>query len=43
MPVKTENISDHHMHEEFIEVYASTIETLISKLQNPVIAVGTTS
>jgi S-adenosylmethionine:tRNA ribosyltransferase-isomerase len=43
MPVKTEMISDHPMHEEFIEVYASTVETLISKLQNPIIAVGTTS
>ncbi|MEJ0083792.1 MAG: S-adenosylmethionine:tRNA ribosyltransferase-isomerase [Puia sp.] len=31
------------MHEEFIEVHAVNIEKLISKLQEPVIAVGTTS
>jgi S-adenosylmethionine:tRNA ribosyltransferase-isomerase len=43
LPVKTEKISDHHMHEEFIEVNADTVEALISKLQVPVIAVGTTS
>jgi S-adenosylmethionine:tRNA ribosyltransferase-isomerase len=43
MPVKSIKLSDHNMHEEFIEVCASTIEILISKLQNPVIAVGTTS
>jgi S-adenosylmethionine:tRNA ribosyltransferase-isomerase len=43
MPVKTEKISDHHMHEEYIEVSAEFLETLISKLKDPVIAVGTTS
>lgn len=43
MPVKTEKISDHHMHEEFIEVSATDIEKLISKMNEPVIAVGTTS
>jgi S-adenosylmethionine:tRNA ribosyltransferase-isomerase len=43
MPVKSEKISDHHMHEEFIEVTAAFVETLISKLNLPVIAVGTTS
>ena len=31
------------MHEEFIEVHAFNIEKLISKIQDPVIAVGTTS
>ncbi len=31
------------MHEEFIEVTANTVERLISKLHEPVIAVGTTS
>ena len=31
------------MHEEFIEVSATDIEKLISKLNEPVIAVGTTS
>lgn len=43
MPVKTDKISEHHMHEEFIEVTADTVERLISKLHEPVIAVGTTS
>ena len=43
MPVKTDRISEHHMHEEFIEVRAVNIEKLISKLHEPVIAVGTTS
>jgi S-adenosylmethionine:tRNA ribosyltransferase-isomerase len=43
MPVKAEKISDHHMHEEFIEVTADALELLVSKLLEPVIAVGTTS
>jgi S-adenosylmethionine:tRNA ribosyltransferase-isomerase len=43
MPVKTDKFSDHHMHEEFIEVNAQAVEHLISKLNQPVIAVGTTS
>jgi S-adenosylmethionine:tRNA ribosyltransferase-isomerase len=43
MPVKSDKLSEHHMHEEFIEVRAVDIEKLISKLQEPVIAVGTTS
>jgi S-adenosylmethionine:tRNA ribosyltransferase-isomerase len=43
MPVKSDKISEHHMHEEFIEVSAHHIEKLISKLHEPVIAVGTTS
>lgn len=43
MPVKTDTLSEHHMHEEFIEVRAIDVEKLISKLQEPVIAVGTTS
>jgi S-adenosylmethionine:tRNA ribosyltransferase-isomerase len=43
MPVKTENLSEHHMHEEYLEVGAEAVETLISKLHEPVIAVGTTS
>ena len=43
MPVKTDKLSDHHMHEEFIEVRAFNIEKLLSKIQEPVIAVGTTS
>ncbi len=43
MPVKTEKISDHHMHEEYIEVQEDTIEKLISQLDKTIIAVGTTS
>ncbi len=43
MPVKNENIYQHLMHEEFIEVDAETLATLISKLGEPIIAVGTTS
>jgi S-adenosylmethionine:tRNA ribosyltransferase-isomerase len=43
MPVKTDRLSKHHMHEEFIEVHAANIEKLILKLKEPVIAVGTTS
>jgi S-adenosylmethionine:tRNA ribosyltransferase-isomerase len=43
MPVKTEKISEHQMHEEFIEVDAETLKHLIAKMQDPVIAVGTTS
>jgi S-adenosylmethionine:tRNA ribosyltransferase-isomerase len=43
MPVKTDKISDHHMHEEYIEVHEKAIEKLISKMDEPVIAVGTTS
>ena len=43
MPVKTDKISDHHMHEEFIEVRADVVEKMILHLANPVIAVGTTS
>jgi len=43
LPVKTENISEHRMHEEYIEVSTDTLLTLIAKMQNPLIAVGTTS
>lgn len=43
MPVKSEKISDHQMHEELIEVTEAAVEMLIEKLNDPVIAVGTTS
>ena len=43
MPVKSDKLSEHHMHEEFIEVRTADMEKLISKLHEPVIAVGTTS
>ena len=43
MPVKTEKISDHSMHEEYIEVQVDAIEKLISQMDQTIIAVGTTS
>ena len=43
LPVKSEKLSEHHMHEECIEVDAAVVENLISSLHKPVIAVGTTS
>lgn len=43
MPVKTEKISEHRMHEEFIELSAESVESLLSKMNKTVIAVGTTS
>jgi S-adenosylmethionine:tRNA ribosyltransferase-isomerase len=43
MPVKNENVSEHRMHEEFIELSAESVESLISKLKKTIIAVGTTS
>ena len=43
MPVKTENIAEHQMHEEYMEVDEESLCSLISKMHNPVIAVGTTS
>ncbi len=42
-PVKAERIEQHEMHSEFIDVSAKTIEHIISKLEETVIAVGTTS
>jgi S-adenosylmethionine:tRNA ribosyltransferase-isomerase len=43
MPVKSAKLSEHLMHEEFIEVTTSSLEHLLLKLQDPIIAVGTTS
>ncbi len=43
LPVKNENVSEHRMHEEFIELSLESVEGLISKLKKTVIAVGTTS
>jgi len=43
MPVKTEKIEEHRMHEEWVEAGAAEIAALIEKLDVPVIAVGTTS
>lgn len=42
-PVKAEVMEQHEMHSEFIDVSKKTIEHIISKLENPVIPVGTTS
>lgn len=42
-PVKAETMEQHDMHSEFIDVSAKTIEHIISKLDETVIAVGTTS
>ncbi len=43
MPVKSERLSDHLMHEEFIEVGLDTLEILVKKLSGYIIAVGTTT
>jgi S-adenosylmethionine:tRNA ribosyltransferase-isomerase len=42
-PVKSESMSSHEMHAEFIEVKRSLIGKLLSSENTPVIAVGTTS
>jgi S-adenosylmethionine:tRNA ribosyltransferase-isomerase len=42
-PVKSEMMSSHEMHAEFIEVKKSLLEKLSSGKNTPVIAVGTTS
>jgi S-adenosylmethionine:tRNA ribosyltransferase-isomerase len=42
-PVKSEIMEEHEMHAEFIDVSVSTIENILSHLDNNIIAVGTTS
>jgi S-adenosylmethionine:tRNA ribosyltransferase-isomerase len=42
-PVKSETMQEHDMHAEWIEVSKSLIETLLKNLEEPIIAVGTTS
>ncbi len=42
-PVKSERMQDHSMHREWIEVAADDIENMINHINDPVIAVGTTS
>lgn len=42
-PVKSATMNDHEMHAEFIEVDIATIEHIIDKLEDDIIAVGTTS
>jgi len=44
-PVKTENILEHKMHSEFVEISVATLKAILSakKLGDRIIAVGTTS
>jgi len=42
-PVKAEKIEGHEMHAEFIEVSVALIQKIISKLNETIIPVGTTS
>lgn len=43
LPVKSETMSGHEMHAEWIEVSLSTIQDLLAHLGKNIIAVGTTS
>ncbi|MEI9911866.1 MAG: S-adenosylmethionine:tRNA ribosyltransferase-isomerase [Bacteroidota bacterium] len=42
-PVKSGIMEEHEMHAEFIDVPVTTIENILSHLDNNIIAVGTTS
>lgn len=42
-PVKSETMQEHEMHAEWIDVSKSTIENILAKIDNNIIAVGTTS
>jgi S-adenosylmethionine:tRNA ribosyltransferase-isomerase len=42
-PVKAQSMEQHEMHSEFIDVSRKTIDHIISKLDDTIIAVGTTS
>ncbi len=42
-PVKADTMDEHEMHAEFIDVSIALIEKIISKLDEKIIAVGTTS
>jgi S-adenosylmethionine:tRNA ribosyltransferase-isomerase len=42
-PVKSEIMKDHEMHAEYIDVSRETIQNLLDHLDQPIIAVGTTS
>lgn len=42
-PVKAETMQEHEMHSEFIDVSIHLIKKIISKLDNTIIVVGTTS
>ena len=42
-PVKTETMEDHIMHSECMNITVDFLEDLLSKINRPIIAVGTTS
>jgi S-adenosylmethionine:tRNA ribosyltransferase-isomerase len=42
-PVKADSMQEHAMHAEWIDVSRKLIETLLKELNEPIIAVGTTS
>jgi len=42
-PVKSATIGEHAMHEEWLEITATSLEALINHQHGPVIAVGTTA
>jgi len=44
MPIRVEDVSEHHMHKEYFEVPASTVQIIqdTKKSGNRVVAVGTT-
>jgi S-adenosylmethionine:tRNA ribosyltransferase-isomerase len=42
-PVKAVTMQDHEMHAEWIDVSAASIKNLPEQLNNPIVAVGTTS
>jgi S-adenosylmethionine:tRNA ribosyltransferase-isomerase len=42
-PVKTETTGEHDMHAEVIDINRSLIENILDKINDPIIAVGTTS
>jgi S-adenosylmethionine:tRNA ribosyltransferase-isomerase len=42
-PVKAATMQDHEMHAEWIDVSVEMIENLITQLNKPIVAVGTTS
>lgn len=42
-PIKTNNVYEHEMHHEWIDVSVSTIEELVKNTEKTVIPVGTTS
>lgn len=42
-PVKSETLSEHEMHAEFIDVRKELVENLLNNLQSDIVAAGTTS